>query len=166
MKSIASTTWLLLLLAPLTLSAETLRLSEPVESTAEYEVFGAPLDDKSEGRGLAELLASDDGLDGEVVRVTTRVAKVCQKKGCFFVATEGAASARVTFADYGFFVPTDSAGKQVTLVGKRDRVELSPERAAHYAEDLGEEVAPNAEPPSAPVFEDSIVATSVLIPRS
>lgn len=160
MKRIACT--LLLLSITLAAHGEALRLSEPVERGDGYEVYGAPLADASPGAGLAETLARAEDLEGQPVRVTTRVAKVCQKKGCFFIATEGAASARVTFADYGFFIPTDSGGKTVTLVGTLSRQALSPERAAHYAQDLGE-APPEA---AAPREEYAIVATSVLIPSS
>ncbi len=142
------------------LSADTIRLSEPVESTPEWEVFGVAMSDKQPGLGLKELIAREDEFEGQEVRVTTRVAKVCQKKGCFFIATEGAASARVSFADYSFFVPTDSGGKDVTLVGTFSRQPLPAERAAHYAEDMGE-----APPDNPPAFEYAIVATSVLVPR-
>lgn len=145
--------------APL-LAAETIRLSEPVEVTETSEVFGAALDDKSPGLSLKQLLADQDALDGKEVRVTTRVAKVCQKKGCFFIATEGAASARVSFVDYSFFVPTDSGGKEVTLVGTFKRQMLDAAQAAHYADDVGDSAPANTEP----VMEYAIVATSVIIP--
>lgn len=152
----------LLLATPFALVAETIRLSEPVEVTETVEVFGASLDDKSPGLSLKQLLAEQDTLDGEQVRVTTRVAKVCQKKGCFFIAQEGASSARVSFVDYSFFVPTDSGGKEVTLVGTFKRQQLDAAQAAHYARDLGE-AAPAED---APEMEYAIVATSVIIPRS
>jgi hypothetical protein len=150
-----------LLVAAAAATAEPLRLSEPVEAGDTFEVFGAPMDDKATGLSLRQLVEREDELAGQEVRVTTRIARVCQKKGCFFVASEGATTARVTFADYGFFVPTDSGGKQVTLVGTFNRQVLSAEQAAHYAEDLGE--APSAD--AAPAFEYGIVATSVLVPR-
>ena len=141
--------------------AEAIRLSEPVESTDDYEVFGAPLPDKASGLSLQSVIAQESELAGKEVRVSTRIAKVCQKKGCFFVATEGASTARITFADYSFFIPTDSGGKDVTLVGTFDRKLVTPEQAAHYKEDLGEDSAESAEP----AYEYAITATSVLIPR-
>jgi hypothetical protein len=143
-------------------AAEPIRLSEPVEVTADAEVFGAPLPDKSAGMSLKALIARSDELDGEAVRVTTRVAKICQKKGCFFIAQEGSDSARVTFADYGFFLPTDSGGKAVTLVGTFKLQTLEPAMAAHLAEDLGE-IAPALDEP---VMEYALVATSVIVPKS
>jgi hypothetical protein len=87
-------------------------------------------------------------------------AKVCQKKGCFFVAQHEADTVRVTFKDYGFFIPTDSGGKTVLLAGNFQRKALSREEAEHLAEDLGEEA-----PKDVPDFEYAIVATGVSIPR-
>lgn len=151
----------LLLATSPALAAETIRLSEPVEVTESSEVFGAAMEDKSAGLSLTQLLAEQDALDGEQVRVTTRVAKVCQKKGCFFIATEGASSARVSFADYSFFIPTDSGGKEVTLVGTFKRQSVDAAQAAHYAKDLGETPPTGDEP----VMEYAIVATSVIVPK-
>lgn len=143
---------------------EVVRLSEPVATTATHEVFGAPLDEEMDTVSLAALVANADAnLDSDVA-VRTRIAKVCQKKGCFFVATDGAVTARVTFKDYGFFIPTDAGGKTVDLVGTFDRRELSAERARHYARDLGEK-APENVAENAPAFEYVIVASAVRIPK-
>lgn len=141
---------------------ETIRLSEPVEAGDGYEVFGAPLPDKSPGLSLKETISREEQLAGQEVRISTRISSVCQKKGCFFIASEGEAWARITFADYGFFIPTDSSGRQATLVGTFSRRTLTPEQAAHYAEDL------SAEPGKIdqPQFEYQIVATSVMITQS
>ena len=83
-----------------------------------------------------------------------------QKKGCFFVAQEGPSTARVSFKDYGFFIPTDSGGKNVVLLGTFSRKSVSKEEAEHYAADLGETAASTPE-----MFEYSIVASAVKIPR-
>ena len=140
--------------------SEVLRLSEPVEVTATYEVFGSTLPQSGKPLSLAELVEDNEQYLDQEVLVETRIAKVCQKKGCFFVATEGASTARVTFKDYGFFIPTDSGGKNVVLLGTFSRKSVSKEQAEHYAADLGEKVA------SAPEkFEYSIVASAVKIPR-
>ena len=150
------------LLASTVTADEVVRLSEPVSETATHEVFGAPMPKTTEVQTLGALVAnSDEFLDQDVV-VETRIAKVCQKKGCFFVATDGATTARVTFKDYGFFIPTDAGGKDVSLAGTFSRKALSEKEAAHFAKDLGE-AAPAAE---APRFEYVIVASSVRIPKS
>ncbi|MFK7888973.1 MAG: DUF4920 domain-containing protein [Gammaproteobacteria bacterium] len=139
---------------------ETVRLSEPVEVTATHETFGAALPSELAAQSLASVVENADEFLQKDVALNTRIAKVCQKKGCFFVATDGAISARVTFKDYGFFIPTDAGGKDVELVGTFDRKALDPKRAAHYAKDLGE--TPSSEPPA---FEYVIVASAVRIPR-
>ncbi len=137
-----------------------IRLSEPVETTAEYETFGSPMD-----LSVAKVTLKDIAMDGDrhmdkPVRVVTRVSKVCQKKGCFFIAQQGNSIVRVSFKDYGFFVPTDISGKRVMLVGEVVASELSPEKARHLAEDLGE-----PEESVGPGKEYTIVASSVRVPR-
>lgn len=136
------------------------RLSEPVIQTQTHEIFGAPLPEGGSPLGVAELIEHSERYEGQDVLVSTRIAKVCQKKGCFFVAQHGADTVRVTFKDYGFFIPSDSGGKNVTLAGHFSRKPLTPEEAAHLSADLGE-AAGSVEPG----WEYAIVATSVSIPR-
>ena len=141
--------------------SEVIRLSEPVEVTETHEVFGSPLPDSGTPLSFADLMTDENKYLDQEVMVETRIAKVCQKKGCFFVAQEGASTARVTFKDYGFFIPTDSGGKNVVLLGTFSRKSVSKEQAEHYAADLGEKAA--AEPEK---FEYSIVASAIKVPRS
>ncbi|NHA15983.1 DUF4920 domain-containing protein [Thioalkalivibrio sp. XN279] len=157
------------LLAVLALSAaapataeNVIRLSEPVEVGAGYEVFGAPVGEAGEPVRLGEIIAASDQYAGQEVHATAKVAKVCQKKGCFFVAHDGEATARITFVDYSFFVPTDSGGKDVTIVGTFNRKTLSEAQAQHFAQDAGEDPSKV----QGPREEYSIVATSVVIPTS
>lgn len=138
------------------------RLSEPVETGDGYEVFGAPLGDVGEPQRLAQIIAAGDEYSGQVVHATATVSQVCQKKGCFLVAQDGEAVARVTFIDYSFFVPTDSGGKEVTIVGKFDRKVISEAQARHFAEDAGQDPARIVGPRE----EYAIVATSVMVPTS
>lgn len=138
------------------------RLSEPVQATEAYEVFGAPLDEPPRARPLAEVIADEAAWEDGDVAIRARVAQVCQRKGCFLIAQDGEHVARVTFRDYGFFVPTDSSGKTVTLVGTLGRRTLDEAQAKHYAEDAGKDPA-NV---TGPQMEYAIVASSVIIPRS
>ena len=140
--------------------SEVKRLSEPVEVTESYETFGSKLPESGDTLSLTELMKDKQKYLDKELMVETRIAKVCQKKGCFFVATEGPLTARVTFKDYGFFIPTDSGGKDVVLSGTFSRKSVSTEEAEHYSSDLGEKVAAAPEK-----FEYSIVATAVRIPR-
>jgi hypothetical protein len=141
---------------------EVIRLSEPVEVTDDYEVFGSKFEPAGEPVALAEIIANDDAYADQEVVVKTRVAKVCQKKGCFFIAQDGDKSARVSFKDYGFFVPTDTGGKTVTLVGTFSKKVITEAQAKHFAEDAGEDPSKV----TGDRTEYAIVATSVLVPRS
>ena len=140
--------------------SEVIRLSEPVEVTTTHEYFGGMLPESGAPLSLTDLMQDNEKYLDQEVLVATRIAKVCQKKGCFFVAQEGPSTARVTFKDYGFFIPTDSGGKDVVLAGTFSRKSVSKEQAEHYAADLGEKAA--AEPEK---FEYSIVASAIKVPR-
>lgn len=154
--------------------SEVIRLSEPVQETETYEVFGAEVEEWNEALSLSEVVKSIErfsktlGSDKdelsfsvEPITIEAEVAEVCMKKGCFFIAKNGDATARITFKDYDFFVPTDSQGKKVKFVGRFEVKELTEDQAKHYAEDAGED----PEKVSGPQKEYSIVATSVLVPR-
>jgi hypothetical protein len=63
---------------------------------------------------------------------------------------------RVTFKDYGFFVPKDSKGKEVVIEGIAMRKVTPVDELRHYAEDAGkspEEVAAITEPVQELAFE-------------
>jgi len=142
-------------------AADVIRLSEPVQVTDTHEVFGAPVGDMGQPLQLAKVIQNESDYLGKQVHVSARVTKVCQKKGCFFLAQDGAAVARVTFVDYSFFVPTDSGDKIVEIVGTLDKKTLDEEQARHYAQDAGT----GAQGISGPRQEYSILASSVVIPR-
>lgn len=69
-------------------------------------------------------------------KVTATVESVCQIKGCWMkvVTTEGQ-TMRVSFKDYGFFVPKDIAGKTVVFEGEAKVKTTSVAELRHYAED-------------------------------
>jgi len=141
--------------------AETLRLSEPVSQDAQSETFGVQLDKSLPKLSMQSLVMDSSSHLAKPFQVETRIAKVCQKKGCFFIAQQDQHILRVSFRDYGFFIPTDSSGKTVTLAGELVKKEISPEQAAHFKADLKSDtdlVKPGV------VYE--IVADSVRIPKS
>lgn len=141
--------------------ADVLRLSAPVVQDQNTETFGQVLDASLPKVTLANLANDAQNYLGKPVQVDTRIAKVCQKKGCFFIAQQDEHVMRVSFKDYGFFVPTDSSGKTVTLNAKLIQKDLSPEQAAHFKSDLRTD---SDVIKSGVVYE--LVATAVRIPRS
>jgi len=138
---------------------EIVRLSEPVETGEDYEVFGSPFDSDAQPLSLTELINQSKKLEGQQVIADGTIKEVCQKKGCFFMLADGEKQARITFKDYGFFIPTNTAGKYVKIAGTFNVKELSKEKAKHYAEDAGED----PDEVDGPQKEYSLVATSVKI---
>lgn len=142
--------------------SEVVRLSDPVMQNNEIEVFGAEMNlEKAVGAISLTNAILDSGNDNELF-IQAKVNKVCQKKGCFFIAIDGDNSARVTFKDYGFFIPTNSTGKEVVFRGILSEKILSEDQAKHFAEDAGE----SSEEIVGEQKEYSIIATSVMIPKS
>lgn len=138
---------------------EVISLSEPVEETEKYEVYGSAFDVTGEVLMLKEVLEKSDSFEGRQVAMKGTIKQVCQKKGCFFMLSDGNNQARITFKDYSFFIPTNSAGKQVTLKGTFHVEKLSEDKAKHYAEDAGE----NPDHIKGPQEEYSLIATTVKI---
>ncbi|MER2567049.1 MAG: DUF4920 domain-containing protein [Myxococcaceae bacterium] len=91
---------------------------------------------------LDKLLTSPTEFEGKEVQVEAKVRKACEKKGCWMelAPTEKGPGVRVTFKDYGFFVPLDSAGSTAKVEGLVKVAELAPERAKHF-ESEGAKVA-------------------------
>ena len=141
--------------------AETLRLSAPIAQDTQSETFGVKLDVSLPKLSMKSLVTESSTHLAKPFQVQTRIAKVCQKKGCFFIAQQEQHILRVSFRDYGFFIPTDSNGKTVILAGELVQKEVSKEQAAHFKADLKSET--NMVKPGV-VYE--IVADSVKIPRS
>ena len=71
------------------------------------------------------------------LRIEAKVEEVCQAKGCWMILTDGTNHVRVTFRDYGFFVPKDIVGKTVMADGILAETVTSEADARHYAEDAG-----------------------------
>ena len=138
---------------------EVIRLSDPVAVTDEAEIFGAPLNEDANPASLGSILDAPADFVGSTVRVEAQISEVCQRKGCFMIATSGEGAIRISFKDYAFFVPTDTGGKTVTLTGTVIARELTEEQAAHLREDAGSDAIE-----AGPVYE--IVADAVSVPKT
>lgn len=82
---------------------------------------------------LKKVVETPAAFAGKTVRVTAEVKKACSKKGCWMELAEGDATVRVTFKDYGFFVPLDSAGSSATCEGVVEVKKLDKDQATHLA---------------------------------
>lgn len=84
---------------------------------------------------VAEVLKDPSAYDGKQIRVTGNIASVCQKKGCWMRVGAADSDIFVRFKDYGFFMPLDSAGKEIVFEGVFKVSEISVEQQKHYLED-------------------------------
>lgn len=110
--------------------------------------------------------AVDQLQDGpaQAVKVSGQITEVCQAKGCWMILVDGEQFARITFKDYGFFVPTETSMQEAVVYGVLEETTLSAETAAHYAEDAGNQEEHNQHLEQAStVKEYSLVASSVQI---
>lgn len=96
-------------------------------------------------------------------KISGEIKEVCTKKGCWFaMELPNGESMRVTFKDYGFFIPTNSQGFPIVMEGVATLSETDVETLKHFAEDQGktkEEVEAITEPKKEITFE----ATGVVI---
>ncbi len=111
-------------------------------------------------------LASQMGENIELakVQVSGEVLAACQMKGCWMkLPLPDGQEMRVTFKDYGFFVPKDCAGKQAVIQGKAYYDTTSVEDLRHYAVDGGMTEEEAAEKYTEPEVELSFEATGVAL---
>lgn len=107
-------------------------------SSIKYASFGEEI--KAENAIETSALIAQVNEKESVFKVSGTIEEVCQMKGCWMtLKNEEGANIRVTFKDYGFFVPKDISGKQVIIEGVAKKEVLEEELAQHYADDSGVE---------------------------
>lgn len=135
-----------------------------VGAYAQESYFGEKIKEKG-AIPAAELPNKLGDKEKMTAKVTGTVESVCQAKGCWMkVKTADGQTMRVSFKDYGFFVPKDIAGKTVVIEGEA-KVKTTPvAELQHYAEDAGkskEEIAKITEPKR----ELTFVADGVIVKK-
>ena len=105
-----------------------------------------------------ELYTAMNTSDSVYTAFEATINETCKMKGCWMTLDMGNdREMRVTFKDYGFFVPTEGMeGKRVILEGFAHRDTLSVDHLRHLAEDAGktpEEIAAINEPEVGVNFE-------------
>ena len=127
-------------------------------------VRGAAISKDAKRVPLAQVLETPQDFTKEPIVVEGLVEASCQNKGCWMevVPEAGKAGVRVTFKDYGFFVPKEVKGMTARMEGIVEVKTLSKEEADHLA---GEGAKVNrAEDGTA--REISFVATGVELRKS
>lgn len=116
-----------LLLALMLAAAPETRSADAVLTRGE-KLKGAPAVE------MKKLLEAPSEFDGKTITVEAKIRKACEKKGCWMelAGEDKGPGVRVTFKDYGFFVPLDSAGSTAKVEGVVKLAELSEQKAKHY----------------------------------
>ena len=125
--------------------------------------FGAAMPEAGEPLSLKQAIANINSYgEGEMVKVQGQVTEVCQAKGCWMILVDGDSYARITFEDYGFFVPIETSMQRSVVYGLLSEHTLSGEQAQHYAQDAG---AKSAVEMHGEVKEYSLVARAVQLEK-
>ena len=102
--------------------------------------------------------------DEAEVKLSGTIDAACKVKGCWMtMALPNGEEMRVRFKDYGFFVPTDAAGKTAIMEGVLSVETLSVEEARHLAEDAGMSKKEAEKTITEPKKELSLEATGVIV---
>lgn len=109
---------------------------------------------------LRRVLASPQRYTEKAVVVEGIVRKSCAQKGCWMelAPADGTSAVRVTFKDYGFFVPLDSKGMKARAAGVTAIKVLSKADADHLE---GEGAAKFKRNPDGSANEVSFIASGV-----
>lgn len=85
---------------------------------------------------LSDVMKDPEKYKNKKIILEGTVDAVCQKKGCWMVVIPepDEPGVRVTFKDYGFFVPKDAKGAKVRAEGTIQFTTLSKEDADHLEE--------------------------------
>jgi len=142
----------------------TLLLAATAVLAADVVKRGAPLSKDAKPTPMATVLAAPEKYQKDAVVVEGVIENVCQMKGCWMQLTPeaGKAGMRVTFKDYGFFVPTDSKGMKARAEGVVEVKTLSKEQADHLEHEDGAKLTRN---PDGTAREVSFVASGVELTR-
>ena len=143
-------------------AAASLAASAELASPARVERFGGALPVAAPSEAIGDVLSAPDRFEGRDVVVTGYVRRACSRKGCWMELAEGPDQSlpgcRVTFKDYGFFVPTDSAGARARVQAALSVSQVAP-RMVEHLEQEGASFASKAADGSA--REVRLVATGV-----
>ncbi|HOZ53022.1 MAG TPA: DUF4920 domain-containing protein [Chitinophagaceae bacterium] len=137
-------------------NAETKTTTKTEAGQPKIEFFGEKITE--EGAKPTDSLKSMMGANTELAcKLEGKIQAVCQTKGCWMeLKNNDGTSMRVTFKDYGFFMPKDASGKTAIVDGIAKIEETSIADLKEYAKDdkkSKEEIEAITEPLKELVFE-------------
>lgn len=109
---------------------------EKQEPTASFFGDEISLQESQSVLAINQLMSQQDTAS---LKLEGTIVQTCARKGCWMTVDLGEGKLmRVTFKDYGFFVPKDSvSGKKVVFEGVAIKSVTPVEELRHYAEDAG-----------------------------
>jgi hypothetical protein len=138
------------------------KTEEPTAPTTDadgWTLYGAAFT-QTESISAGTLLAEPDTHVGKTVRVSGRVADVCQKQGCWMVVTDQDKSMRVIMKDHTFSVAKDGTGSTCEVEGEVVSKPIDPKEVEHFAsESANKDAMPETSAAGGVTYE--LVATSV-----
>lgn len=161
---------LLLLLAvactPKTEEAATEVVEEEITTDEAVQLTGNFGEEINESGAIStvDLIAELENADSVNLKVESEILATCAMKGCWMnVALNEDEHMRVTFKDYGFFVPKEGVeGKKVIVEGYAKRVTTDVETLQHFAKDAGKSQA-EIDAITEPKEEVTFIASGVII---
>jgi Domain of unknown function (DUF4920) len=110
--------------------------AEPAAEANGRRRFGAPIP-AVDSVTLGAVLSKPDDFENRPVVVQSKVRRNCTRRGCWMELADDlggdAPGCRVTFKDYGFFVPLDSSGSTARVQGTFEVRVVSAQEVAHLA---------------------------------
>ena len=104
--------------------------------TREFKDYGSKFTMENP-QPMSTVIAKFDAAKSKNILVGGKIDRVCSKKGCWMAMKVNDKEVRITFKDYGFFVPTKLAGNKVWAQGELIQKVISVKEARHFAEDDG-----------------------------
>lgn len=111
--------------------------AEENQSAPELEVYGDKINPANSISG-DQLYTMMQEKDSVWVTLKSKIVANCQKSGCWMDLDLGSNQViKVSFKDYAFVIPIESAGKTATVEGFAKKELISVELLKHWAEDAG-----------------------------
>ncbi|HEX2059336.1 MAG TPA: DUF4920 domain-containing protein [Thermoanaerobaculia bacterium] len=107
-------------------------------SAGEVVTRGAAIDKEAKTVALATVLENPEAYTKDAVVVEGVIAAACTRKGCWMQlapAADAKEGVRVTFKDYGFFIPLDAKGMKARAEGVAVVKTLSKAEADHLEQE-------------------------------
>lgn len=143
---------------PIAENAPTISASGMKAGFEAQKSYGAAMPAAPATQTVADAAPQFAAMVGQKVKMSGRIGKVCQAKGCWMMLTEGEMAIRVKFGSDSFFIPKDSSGNAVAF-GVLEAIKMPLAEAKHMAKDAG--IDPDTITEAADEYQ--LVATSIVI---